>query len=59
MADPSTDLRELSGLYCIWETLSNNNPPAIDERVDKIKDLVSIPDGVKRMWPDLERMADK
>ena len=59
MADPSTDLRELSGLYCIWETLSNNNPPAIDERVDKLKDLVSIPDGVKKMWPDLERMADK
>jgi len=59
MADSSTDLRELSGLYCIWETLSNNNPPPQDERVTKKNDLISIPEGVQKMWPELERLADK
>ena len=51
MADPSTDQRELSGLYCIWETLSNNNPPPQDQRVFKVGDLVSIPPGVEQIWP--------
>ena len=51
MADASTDQRELSGLYCIWETLSNNNPPPQDQRVFKVGDLVSIPPGVEQIWP--------
>ena len=54
MADPSTDSRELSGLFCIYETLSNNNPPPQDERVKAIKDLVSIPPGVEKIWPIMD-----